>query len=159
VIYIGGGCRTLPPLLFAPTSSAPGILPVLQDVPVNHREISSDSSGTAASMPLAAGNLRKSGEYRVKRTRIFFEAFLLFPGRVPRYYLVLNVDRKQCLIRTPKDRALSPSHFPVIYLKERESKSAKFGTYTFLIVDTRNVINAARILMRVLLMKLQDIIE
>lgn len=37
---------------------APEILPVLQDVPVNHHEISSDSSGTLVSMPLAAGNFR-----------------------------------------------------------------------------------------------------
>jgi len=45
-------------------------------------------------MPLAAGNLRKSGKYRVKRARIFFEDFLFFPDRVPRYYLALNVEQE-----------------------------------------------------------------
>lgn len=82
VIYIGGGCHTLlfslPPS-FASASSAPGILPVLQDVPVNHCEISSDSSGTPASMPLAAGNLRERREWEVKKkSRVFFENFCSF---------------------------------------------------------------------------------
>lgn len=55
----GGGCRVSPPsLLPFPPLPALGILPVLQDVPVNHHEISSDSSGTLVSMPLAAGNFR-----------------------------------------------------------------------------------------------------
>lgn len=48
---------TTPSFVLLPPS-APGILPVLQDVPVNHHEISSDSSGTLVSMPLAAGNFR-----------------------------------------------------------------------------------------------------